>query len=367
VWVLFGSTEGLTGTGSLEFDQSRFDRDEWPEDGDRFGAALAAGDFDGDGLDDLAIGAPGEDLLPFTWDAGTIHVVFSGFFGRLSRRVTLTQGEVDPAELFDPKPSESPEIDDEYGAALVSGDFDGDRFDDLAVGAPGEYLAGHERAGAVEVLFGADFYLNAFPFDPTRHGLLHQDIPSISSVTETDDRFGAVLASGRFDADSLDDLAVGVPREAEGSGPAAGAVAIVFGPFSQVSPMRNQFFAQDAPEAIAGTAEAGDQFAAALAAGDFDGDGVDDLAIGSPGEDVGSSGNEGMATVLYGASNGLGSSGNQAFHQDVAGMPGEAYERLGKALASGDLDGDGVDDLAIGNPRGGPRGGGSVVILLGGD
>jgi len=368
VWVLFGSTEGLTGIGSLQFDQSHFGWDEWPEEEDRFGAALAAGDFNADGLDDLAIGVPGEDLLPLTRDGGTVHVIFSGAAGRLSRRVTLTQGEVDPPEFLDPKPSESPEIDDEYGAALVTGDFDGDGLDDLAVGAPGEYLNGQDRAGAVEILFGADLANAAFPFDSTRHGLLHQGIAGIRGGVERKDRFGAALASGRFDDDSLDDLAVGVPEETVDDGPAAGAVAIFYGPFPQLATIRNQFFAQDAPDAIAGTGEEGDEFAAALGAGDFNRDGRDDLAIGSRREDISAvTGNDGMATVLYGASNGLGSAGNRAFHRDIAGMPDGGYELLGNALASGDFNGDGVDDLAIGNPRGGPRSGGTVVILPGND
>ena len=68
VWVLFGSVNGLTATGSRAFDQNDFGWDETPEAGDAFGFALAAGDFNQDGLDDLAIGAPFEDLLPWTTD-----------------------------------------------------------------------------------------------------------------------------------------------------------------------------------------------------------------------------------------------------------------------------------------------------------
>ena len=71
---------------------------------------------------------------------------------------------------------------------------------------------------------------------------------------------------------------------------------------------------------IEGAAEAGDLFGASLSAGDFDNDGFDDLAIGAPGEDVGTAADAGAVNVLYGSAAGLTAAGDQIWHQDSAGI-----------------------------------------------
>src|SRR3990170_3653759 len=88
--------------------------------------------------------------------------------------------------------------------------------------------------------------------------------------------------------------------------------------------------------------------ATTLAAGDFDGDGHDDLAIGSPFEDVSGESNAGAVNVLYGRSNGLATGGDQLWHQGSPGIPGalERDDRFGWSLAVGNFNGDGYDDLA---------------------
>ena len=108
-----------------------------------------------------------------------------------------------------------------------------------------------------------------------------------------------------------------------------------------------------------------------MAAGDFDGDGFGDLAIGVPDEDVGAVVDAGTAHVLYGSAAGLTTTGSQTFHSDFpASMPDSANtnDALGKALATGDFDGNGTDDLAVGMPGeglGAQAQAGAVTVLYG--
>jgi len=82
---------------------------------------------------------------------------------------------------------------------------------------------------------------------------------------------------------------------------------------------------------------------------DFNNDGADDLAVGAPGEDVGSVGDAGSVNVLYGtAGTGLSGSGSQLFTQPVSAV--EVGDQFGSALASGDFNDDGFADLAVGAP-----------------
>src|SRR5439155_22426000 len=90
-------------------------------------------------------------------------------------------------------------------------------------------------------------------------------------------------------------------------------------------------------------AEAGDNFGAALAAGDFNGDSFDDLAIGVPREDVGTKVDAGAVCVIYGSALGLTSMGNQLWTQNSSGIAdsAESHDAFGSSLAVGDLNNDG--------------------------
>ncbi|REJ82775.1 MAG: hypothetical protein DWQ36_05870 [Acidobacteria bacterium] len=109
-----------------------------------------------------------------------------------------------------------------------------------------------------------------------------------------------------------------------------------------------------AQSAVALVDEAGDHFGESLAAGDFHGDGYQDLAIGISDQNVGPGTDAGAVHVVFGHRRGLGTGPRapQHLHRNTSGAPGasETSDRFGSAVASGDLDSDGFDDLLVGVP-----------------
>jgi hypothetical protein len=308
------------------------------ETSDYLGQAVATGDFDGDGNDDLAIGAPFEDWGSTT-NCGAVNVIY-GTSATLSHAANQLWGQSSPGVQG------ACEAHDWFGHSLAAADFNDDGYDDLAIGVPGEDIGSIRDAGAVNVLYGSANGLTA-----SRDQIWHQNSNSVQGVSEAYDRFGWSLSAGDFNGDGHADLAIGVPTEDIGNITDAGGVALIPGSSSGLSAERDQFWHQNSLT-IAGACEIGDRFGESLASADFDRDGYDDLAVGVPREDLGSTREAGVINVLYGAGFGLGSSRNQMWHQNVSGIGGaaEAFDRFGWALAAGDFDGDGYGDVAVGLP-----------------
>ena len=284
VTVIFGSSTGLSAAGSQYWSQGLFNVEDDAETYDWFGDALVAGDFNGDGYDDLAIGVPGEGIGTSSI-AGAVNVLYGTASG-------LSSGGNQFWHQDTPGIDDASEEYDYFGSSLAAGDFNGDGFQDLAIGALLEDLASAFDAGVVHILYGTASGLSA-----TGSHYWTQDSAGMLDAVESWDNFGGTLAAYDFNSDGYDDLAIGVDGEAIGTIDRAGAVSILFGGASGLSAAGNQMWHQDSA-GVADEAETWDYFGDALAAGDFDGDGAADLAIGVYGEDRDTISNAGLVHVF---------------------------------------------------------------------
>ena len=332
VHALYGSDSGLTASGDQLWDQNDLVTSEGVESWDLFGVVLVAGDFDGNGAADLAIGASEEDLGTYT-EAGVVHILY----GRRPSGGLSAQA----AQLWhqnSPGVAGFVEANEFFGAALATGDFDGDGYDDLAVGVPREDVGAVADAGAVNVLYGTQQGLAA-----SGSQLWNQGDAGLGDPAEAWDQFGATLAAGDFDGDGHDDLAIGIPAEDDDFHVNSGLVTILYGTSTGLSAAGSQTWMQGL-DGIGNAAEENDRFGSALVAGDFDGDTYADLAVGASGEDWGTLEAVGAVTVVYGSPAGLAATGNQVWFDAWY----EADDVFGSALAAGDFNGDTFEDLAVG-------------------
>ncbi|MBZ0111934.1 MAG: FG-GAP-like repeat-containing protein, partial [Thermoanaerobaculia bacterium] len=325
VHVFYGSPSGFTAANSQLWNQDSPGIPGADEALDLFGRGIGAGDFDADGYDDLAIGIPGKAIGGVV-GCGSVLVLYGTASGLVATGLQLWNDLNLPIEL---------DRRDGLGLSLASGHFDDDEYADLAMSIPGETVLGASRAGAVLVLYGSVTGL-------TQVGIQtwHQDVSGVLGAAAVDERFGNSLASGDFDGDSYDDLAIGVPGDIV-SNVDAGAVNVLYGTTIGLSTNRNQLWSQGTP-GLPFVPEADDAFGWALATGDFNGDGADELAIGVPFEDHGAFTDSGAIHVLYGSDpDGLSVAGALAIVQGDAGTPGQLgiQHHLGIALSSGDFDG----------------------------
>lgn len=356
VYVVFG--------GSLAGD---FNLAEDPVDMVIYGAAVAdslgfsvlGADINGDGVDDVIVGAPGvtagED--PRT-DQGRVYVLFGGeeLKGTFDLADDPQDFVVTGAEGFS-----------RIGHAIASGDVNGDGRDDLVLGAP---FAGRElgsppgsprtHVGEAYVVFGGP-NLSGEVSIPS----LEQDV-TFSGAQEFG-QFGASVASADVNGDGTDDIIVGAHRSGPDAARAAGGAAYVFlGRRDLGGRITIEDNGQDAT--ILGGAT-GNSFGFPLTTGDFNGDGIHDIASGAQLESRDMMFGGGAVHLFFGGPSLSGTIDLAETSSDVTLLATFDTELLPSALAAADLNGDGLDDLIAGSPLAsapqGRTGAGRVYILLG--
>ncbi len=332
VWILFLNadgtvkshqkiSEGIGGfTGTLDL---------W----DEFGGSLASlGDLDGDGVVDIAVGARLDDDGGF--NRGAVWVLFLNTDGTVKAHQKISSLEGGFTGTLDDE--------DWFGTSLASlGDFDGDGVNDLCAGASRDDDGGIDR-GAMWVLFlNTDGTVKA-------HQKISDTEGGFTGTLDDNDRFGALLESPYdFDGDGTMDIAVGAIFDDDG-GADRGAVWVLF--LNSDGTVKAHQKISDTEGGFTGTLDDGDGFGASLAVlNDFNGDGVNDLCVGAPGDDDGGT-NRGAVWVLF-----LNPGGTVKDHCKIsdteggftAGLDDDDAFGLGLAVI-GDFDGDGTDDIAAG-------------------
>ena len=335
--VLYGTAEGLSANGNQIWHQDTVGIPDTAEQGDRFGASLAGGDFDADGFVDLAVGVPLEDWEGRS-DAGVVHVLYGTAEGLTASGTQLWRqggdGIPGAAEYYD-----------EFGSALGAANHGRGRAADLAVGAPGEsFSCGGfcvlNGVGAVDVIYGSLSGLTA----TGAKQFIEEETPGFDDEGA---RFGSALAPGNFGRGGLRDLAVGIP----GSGIFDydfGAVRVLYGTSTGLSTDGAQTFTQPPPE----TREKADEFGAALAAGNVGGTAHDDLVAAAPFDPIGDPMNAGAVSVFFGTVDGLTADGAQTWTQSSAGIADapETGDLFGRAIFVANFGKSLRRDLAIGVP-----------------
>jgi hypothetical protein len=282
------------------------------ENGDLFSHGSDLGDVDGDGIDDSVVAA-WAGSVGGTIQSGTLWVTFGPLTGDLyadTDAEAIVAGEHDNANA-----GRIVHVDD---------DLDGDGLEDIVLNAIFDDTAG-PNAGAVYVVYGpAD--VSSLADAATLVG------PAATSFT------GQEFTSGDYDGDGYGEVTVYVPGEQ--------GVYVARGPLADTTDLA-------AADAILEGEFTADEFGYGLASGDLDGDGNDDLLVGAPSHDH----QTGVAYLVPDPPSGT----SKVTDVAVATFEGDMWASYaGQAMAVGDMNGDGGNDLVLGAP--GFMGSGGVYV-----
>ena len=314
--------------------------------GDYAGISVSsAGDINGDGIDDLIVGAYKNDAGGD--DKGAAYVIYGS-----STEPSLGGVNLDALTSGQGFAITGAANGDRLGFSVsAAGDVNGDGVDDLIVGAP-ENNAGDDNAGAAYVIYGST--------EPNRlevnvAGLTQNDGFTIKGASEYAYAGWSVSAAGDINGDGYDDLIIGAKYAQDASGDEVGAAYVIYGASQNLPAVIDlEILLPIQGFVMRGAADNDAAGWSVSAAGDVNGDGIDDLIVGAWRNDAGGI-DAGAAYVIYGTSGATRANidlGELTSNQGFV-IRGTAFaDRAGSSVsAAGDVNGDGIDDLIVGAPR----------------
>ena len=346
-YVIFGSDSGFPASIELSsLDGSNGFTILGSNSGDQAGIAVSsAGDINGDGIDDVIIGASTAD--PNGDKSGKSYVIFGRADGF---DASIELSSLDGSNGF--ALSGVSEGDYSGGSVSAAGDINGDGFDDIIIGArfanpgPGGEYGGPSYLGEAYVVFGSD---SSFPAQINLADLNGSDGFVIMHPTAYDGLGSSVSGAGDINGDGFDDIIIGAAGIATSKyGPLTSATYVVFGSAEGFSASldltsldgSNGFVVPSSSDAFGSSVSA---------AGDVNGDGLDDIIIGASGSRFV---NTETSYVIFGSTDGFPSSITLYTLDPADGFVIDGLRSADYAgssvSAAGDVNGDGFDDLIIG-------------------